>query len=156
MASIEFEWYRYLFKVIPMFQVILHRIFMKIQWTLIITNSLGPVKLLCYIEILLYPGCKNNKIQRNFELWDQENYFVIYLDFVIWVFFIMRVHCNIQMELYCIILSSRLYHAQDVECLHTCIEQKSNKKSYNNMPALQKKKEKKMAVKLIFFSSPPT
>ena len=28
---------------------------------------LGPVKLhvLCYIEILLYPGCKNNKIQRN-------------------------------------------------------------------------------------------
>ena len=40
------------------------------QWTLVITNSLGPVKLLCYtcIKILLYPGCKNNKIQRNVEL----------------------------------------------------------------------------------------
>ena len=25
----------------------------------------------------VYPGCKNNKIQRKFELWDQENYFVI-------------------------------------------------------------------------------
>ena len=48
-----------------------------VQWTLVKTNSLGPVKLLCYINILLYPGCKNNKIQRNFELWDQENYFVI-------------------------------------------------------------------------------
>ena len=35
------------------------------------------MKLLCYIEMLLYPGCKNNKLQRNFELWDQENYFVI-------------------------------------------------------------------------------
>ena len=35
------------------------------------------MKLLYFIEILLYPGCKNNKIQRNFELWDQENYFVI-------------------------------------------------------------------------------
>ena len=51
--------------------------FILIQWTLIITNSLGPVKLLCYVEMLLYPGCKNNKIQRNVELWDQENYFVI-------------------------------------------------------------------------------
>ena len=40
-------------------------------------NSLGPVKLLCHIKMLLYPGYKNNKIQRNFELWDQENYFVI-------------------------------------------------------------------------------
>ena len=48
-----------------------------VQWTLVMTNSLGPVKLLCYIEILLYPNCKNNKIQRYFELWDQENYFVI-------------------------------------------------------------------------------
>ena len=47
-----------------------------LQWTLVITNSLGPVKLLCYVEILLYLGCKNNKIQRNFKLWDQENYFV--------------------------------------------------------------------------------
>ena len=48
-----------------------------LQWTLVITNSLGPVKLLCYIEMLLYLGCKNNEIQRNFLLWDQENYFFI-------------------------------------------------------------------------------
>ena len=32
----------------------------------IITNSLGPVILLCYVKIVLYLGCKNNKIQRNF------------------------------------------------------------------------------------------
>ena len=44
---------------------------------IIITYSLGPVKLVCCIEMLLYPRCKNNKIQRNFELWDQESYFVI-------------------------------------------------------------------------------
>ena len=66
-----------------------------LHWTLVITNSLGPVKLLCYIEILLYPGCKNNKIQRNFELWDQENYFMLYQDFVTSMFFITRVHCNV-------------------------------------------------------------
>ena len=35
------------------------------------------MKLLCYIENLFYPGRKNNKVQRHFELWDQENYFVI-------------------------------------------------------------------------------
>ena len=39
---------------------------------------LGPSEItLLYIEILLYPGCKNNRIQRNFELWNQENCFVI-------------------------------------------------------------------------------
>ena len=56
---------------------------------------LGPSEI-CYIEILLDPGCKNNKIQRNFELWDQENYCVslLYQDFVISVFFIMGVHCT--------------------------------------------------------------
>ena len=48
-----------------------------VQWTLALTNSLGSVKLLCSIEILLYPGCKNNNIQRNFELCYQENDFVI-------------------------------------------------------------------------------
>ena len=32
-----------------------------IQWTLVITNSLGPVKLLCYIKKKLYPGCKTIK-----------------------------------------------------------------------------------------------
>ena len=65
-----------------------------VQWTIIITNSLGPVKLLCYIEIVLYLVCKNNKIQRNFELWDQENYFVISGFCYISVFFITKVHCN--------------------------------------------------------------
>ena len=48
-----------------------------VRWTLVITNSLGPVRLLCCIEILLYPCCGNSEIQRNFELWDQENYFVV-------------------------------------------------------------------------------
>ena len=38
-----------------------------IQWTLVITNSLGPVKLLCYIKILLYPGCKTIKYK---EIWN--------------------------------------------------------------------------------------
>ena len=39
---------------------------------------LGPSEIFFVIsKFLLYPGCKNNKIQRNFELWDQENYFVI-------------------------------------------------------------------------------
>ena len=39
---------------------------------------LGPSEktLICYI-IFLDPCCKNNKMQRNFELWDHENYFVI-------------------------------------------------------------------------------
>ena len=34
-------------------------------------------KLLGRSEILLYSGCKNNEIQRNVELWDQQNYLVI-------------------------------------------------------------------------------
>ena len=38
---------------------------LEVQWTLVITNSLGPVKLLCYIKILLYTGCKNkNKTKK--------------------------------------------------------------------------------------------
>ena len=45
-----------------------------IQWTLVITNYLGPEKLLCYIETLLYQGYKNNTIQRKFEIWDHTNY----------------------------------------------------------------------------------
>ena len=48
-----------------------------LQWILIITYSLGPVKLVCCIE-MLYLCCKNNKIQRNVELRDQENYFVVW------------------------------------------------------------------------------
>ena len=45
---------------------------------------LGPSEItLLYIEILSYAGCKNNEIQRNFELWDQENYFVIQWNLVI-------------------------------------------------------------------------
>ena len=72
-----------------------------IWWTLIITNSLGLVKLLCYIEIQLYLGCKNNKIQRNFELWDQENYFVISGFCYISVLYITRVHCICQLTRMC-------------------------------------------------------
>ena len=57
----------------------LTRLSLGLQWTLVITNSLGPVKLskFCYIRV-----AKNNKIQRNFELWDQENYFVMRLSIV--------------------------------------------------------------------------
>ena len=51
----------------------------SVQWTLIITNSLGPMKLLCYIEILNF-GTKKITL--------------LYRDFVISVFFITRVHCN--------------------------------------------------------------
>ena len=54
--------------------------------------NFGTRKLLCYtctcIRILLPLGCI--KIQRNFELWDQENYFVIS------VFFITRVKWVLQ------------------------------------------------------------
>ena len=46
---------------------IINTISILVQCALVITKSLGPVKLLCYIEILLYPEEKNNKIQRNFE-----------------------------------------------------------------------------------------
>ena len=57
--------------------------YILLQWTLVITNSLGPVKLLLFN----ISGLQDNKIQRNFELWDQENYFVIhvYRDFVIYI-----------------------------------------------------------------------
>ena len=34
---------------------------------------LGPSEITLSYQIFLYPVCKNNKIQRNFELWDQEN-----------------------------------------------------------------------------------
>ena len=63
-----------------------------IQWTLVITNSLGPSEITLLYQNFVISGLQNNKIQRNFELWDQENYFVI-SDFVISVFFITRVHC---------------------------------------------------------------
>ena len=55
---------------------------------------LGPSEITLLIENFLYPGCKHNKIQRNFELWDQENYFVISGFCYISVFFITRVHCT--------------------------------------------------------------
>ena len=48
---------------------------------------LGPSEITLLYKKIIYPSCKNNKIQRNFELWDQQNYFVIS------VFFVTRVHC---------------------------------------------------------------
>ena len=53
---------------------------------------LGPSEITLLYQNFVISGLQNNKIQRNFELWDQENYFVI-SDFVISVFFITRVHC---------------------------------------------------------------
>ena len=53
---------------------------------------LGPSEITLLYQKKNISGLQNNKIQRNFELWDQENYFVI-SDFVISVFFITRVHC---------------------------------------------------------------
>ena len=54
---------------------------------------LGPSEITLLYQNFVISGLQNNKIQRNFELWDQENYFVI-SDFVISVFFILtRVHC---------------------------------------------------------------
>ena len=37
-----------------------------IQYIPVITNSSGPVKLLCYIESFLNQGCTNNKIQHSY------------------------------------------------------------------------------------------
>ena len=53
---------------------------------------LGPSEITLLYQNFVICGLQNNKIQRNVELWDQENYFVI-SDFVISVFFITRVHC---------------------------------------------------------------
>ena len=54
-----------------------HGFLIKVQWTLVMTNSSGPKKLLClYNKVLLYQGYKNNKIQRKFEVRDQENYVI--------------------------------------------------------------------------------
>ena len=53
---------------------------------------LGPSEITLLYQNFVISGLQNNKIQRNFELWDQENYFVI-SDFVILVLFITRVHC---------------------------------------------------------------
>ena len=51
------------------------------QWTLVITNSLGPVKLLCYIKILLYPVAKTIKYKEILNYGTKKNYFVT-ADFV--------------------------------------------------------------------------
>ena len=48
-----------------------------VQWTLIITSSLGPEKFAGCNETLLYQGYKNNTIQRKFEIRDCPNYLVI-------------------------------------------------------------------------------
>ena len=67
-----------------------------LQWTLVITNFLGPVKLLCYISkfCYIYTGCKNNKIQQKKLNFGTKKITLLYRDFVISVFFIMRVHCT--------------------------------------------------------------
>ena len=49
----------------------------SIQWTLVITRSLGPEKYARYNETLLYQSYKNNTIQRKFTIWDHKNYLVI-------------------------------------------------------------------------------
>ena len=41
---------------------------MQVQWNLVITRSLGPYKLPCYIRV---------KKLRNIKIWDQQNYLVI-------------------------------------------------------------------------------
>ena len=46
----------------------------QIQWNLVITRTLGPWKLPCYIRFLLISGWKN---KRNTKSWDQQNYLVI-------------------------------------------------------------------------------
>ena len=48
-----------------------------IQWTLVITRSLGPEKYACYNETLLYQSYRNNTIQGEFTIWDHKNYLVI-------------------------------------------------------------------------------
>ena len=45
-----------------------------IQWNLIITRSLGPWKLPCYIRFIIISGLKK---QRNIKRWDPKNYLVI-------------------------------------------------------------------------------
>ena len=54
---------------------------------------------LLYIKALLHQGCKNNEIQRQFELWDLKNYFVITRVCYISVLYnesplYITVHCN--------------------------------------------------------------
>ena len=45
-----------------------------VQWNLVITRSLGPWKLPCYIRFLIISGSRN---KRNIKSWDQQNYLVI-------------------------------------------------------------------------------
>ena len=58
-----------------------------VQWTLVITNSLGPVNLLCYIRV-----AKTIKYKETLNF-GTEKITLLYQDFVISVFFITRVHC---------------------------------------------------------------
>ena len=64
-----------------------------VQWTLVITNSLGPVKLLCYIEILLYILVAKTVKYKEILNFGTRKITLLYRDFVISVFFITRVHC---------------------------------------------------------------
>ena len=58
-----------LYKEIP-----LYKLYSYVQWNLVITRSLGPWKLPCYIRFLIISGGKK---QRNIKNWDQQNYLVI-------------------------------------------------------------------------------
>ena len=62
---------------------------LQVQLTLIITNSLGPVGFLCHIEIQAAGTVKYGKVS-NF---GTGKVAMLYHDFVVLVFFIMRAHC---------------------------------------------------------------
>ena len=67
-----------------------------IQWTLIITNSSGPKKLLCYNEIRLSGLQKqwNTEYRENLNFLTRKVF--CFNKFVISVFFIKRVHCIVR------------------------------------------------------------
>ena len=52
-------------------------------YRIFIANYLGPQKICCYIQILLYQSFKAKRIQRNFQLWDRNNYFVIFKEILL-------------------------------------------------------------------------
>ena len=59
----------------------------ELQWNLVITRSLGPWKLPCYISFSLYQGKKTKKYK------DQQNYLVIRGFCYTFNLFITRFHC---------------------------------------------------------------
>ena len=74
-----------------------------LQWTLVITNSLGPVKLLCYIfcYIRVAKTIKYKEIL-NF---GTKKITLLYQDFVSSVFFITRVHCTCKCEMIILLMT---------------------------------------------------